>query len=404
MNNQSITSKNETLLEGLRVLDASQMMAGPLCGMRLGDLGADVFKIEPPEHGEWTRTHAFANAHITGHTTAFLGLNRNKKSVTINFKQPEGLQTFYELVKLSDIFIQNFRVGTAERLGIGYKKLKEINPRLIYCSISGYGEVGPKSSRPGQDLVVQAYSGSMWSVGSDGEPPVPGALWAADGMTAYQATIGILAAVIAREKSGKGQKVSVNLLASVMDVQAQELTTFLNLGMLPKCSKERSAHAWMPAPYGVYKTSDGFIVIAMSPIHILGNAIGSLRLQELRSWSDGVTHRDEIYRIVREIIPQKSNVEWINIFDQHNIWTGPVYNYQDLANDPHVVETKMLTSIQHPTLGELKMPNVPIRFSDSSAEIRRPPPLLGEHTIDVLKEVLGYDDQRINQLRSAGAI
>ena len=171
-------------------------------------------------------------------------------------------------------------------LGRATNKLREVNPRIVYCSISGYGEQGPYRMRPGQDLVIQAYSGSMWSVGSKHDLPMPGALWAADAMAAYQAGIGILAALWARQRTGEGQKVEVNMLGVTMDAQTQELTTHLNLGILPERSEESSAHAWIPAPYGVYKTADGFIVLAMAPTHILGEALDSDRLREFTDWSD----------------------------------------------------------------------------------------------------------------------
>jgi crotonobetainyl-CoA:carnitine CoA-transferase CaiB-like acyl-CoA transferase len=391
-------------LEGLRVLDGSQMMAGPLCCIRLGDLGAEVLKIEPPGTGDWTRAHGFANAAIEGETTAWLGLNRNKKSVTINLKNPEGREVFYDLVRKSDVYIQNYRVGTAERLGAGYEHLSEINPRLVYASISGFGEQGPYKQRPGQDLVIQAYSGSMWAVGSKNDLPLPGSLWAADAMAAYQAAIGILAALWSRESTGKGQKIEVNMLAVTMDAQIQEITTYLNLGIKPERSEEWSAHAFIPAPYGVYKTADGYIVLAMTPIHVLGEAVDNDRLRELTDWSDGVTHRDEIYRIVRAILPTRTSAEWIEIFDRYNVWTGPVYDYEDLANDPHINQTGMITSVQHPTIGDLKMPNVPMKMSGTPAEVRLPPPLLGEHTDAVLHELLGYNKERLQALHASGAI
>ena len=391
-------------LNGLRVLDGSQMLAGPMCGMRLGDLGADVLKVEPPGQGEWARTHGFANAQLDGESTAFLALNRNKRSVTINLKHPDGLEAFYGLVKDSDVFLQNYRVGTADRIGVGYEQLREINPRIVYCSISGYGEDGPYRLRPGQDLVVQGYSGSMWSVGSAEDPPLPGALWAIDTMTGYQATIGILAALRARESTGKGQKVEVSMLSVVMDCQIQELTTHLNLGILPTRTEGRFAHAWVTAPYGAYRTKDGYITLAQAPLHILGEALDNDRLREMTAWSDGMDHRDEVYRIVTEIMPQRPTAEWLEILDRYKLWAGPVYTYADLVQDPHVTETGMVTSVNHPTIGPLRMPNVPLKLSDTPAEIRLPPPGLGEQTDSVLKEILGYDNQRLQQLHAAGAI
>ncbi len=391
-------------LEGLRVLDATQMLAGPICGMRLGDLGADVIKIEPPGSGEWTRTHGFANAAINGHTTAQLGLNRNKRSVTINLKSSAGQSVLHDLVRHSDVFIQNFRVGTAERLGCGYEQLRTVNPRLIYGQISGYGEEGPYRDRPGQDLIIQGYSGSMFSVGSSEWPPVPGALWAADAMTGYQLAIGILAALHVREKTGLGQKVSVNMLATVMDCQSQELVTAFNLGIQPTRTHAPFAHAWVTAPYGTYRTKDGWINLAQAPVHILGEALGNERLKQMDDWSDGITYRDEIYQIVSEIMPSKTTSEWLQIMDQYKLWAGPVYTYTDLKNDPHVLATHMIVSVEHPEAGTLYMPNTPIQMSETPASIRLPPPLLGQHTHEVLHEWLHYDDERISSLREAGAI
>ncbi len=394
----------EGALEGIRVLDATQMLAGPIAAMRLGDLGAEVLKIEPLQ-GEWTRLHGFAGAEINGETNAVLGLNRNKKSVTINLKHEQGLQTLYELVEQSDVFLQNYRPGTAERLGVGYEQLSEINPRIVYGSISGYGEDGPyAATRPGQDLIIQGYSGSMYSVGSKDDPPIPGAMWAADSMTGYQACIGILAALIARGKTGKGQKVAVNMLSVAMDCQSQEMVTYLNLGIMPERTESPFAHAWVTAPYGIYPTKDSWLIISQSPLHILGEALDNDRLREMTDWNDGVRHRDEIYQIVRSITPTRTTAEWLKIFDDLKLWSGPVYNYRDLENDPHVQATGMITSIAHPKAGNLRMPNVPIQMSDTPAAIRLPPPLLGEHTDEVLSSLLGYDRERLAMLHEAGAI
>jgi crotonobetainyl-CoA:carnitine CoA-transferase CaiB-like acyl-CoA transferase len=390
-------------LHGLRVLDASQMMAGPLCGLRLGDLGADVLKIEPP-HGEWTRTHPMAGAAIEGETTALLGMNRNKRSVVIDLKAPGGLEILERLVGESDVFLQNFRVGTAERLGIGPDALRAINPRLIYCSISGYGAHGPLAGRPGQDLVIQGYSGSMWSVGRHDDPPTPSALWAADALAGYQAATGILAACVARERTGRGQVVEVNLLAATLDCQLQELTTYLNLGIAPARPAEPTAHAFIPAPYGVYRTADGWLTLAMSPLPVLGEVLGEPRLSEMIAWDDGSARADEVYRIVRPRMLERTTADWIAVFDAVNLWAGPVYSYADVDADQHIRETGMIATMEHPTIGPLRMPAPPLALSDTPAAIRQPPPLLDEHTDEVLREVLGLPDEELAQLRETGAI
>lgn len=391
-------------LAGVRVLDGSQMLAGPICAMRLGDLGADVLKIEPPGVGDWTRTHGFANAYINGETTAYLGLNRNKRSVTLNLKHPEGLAAFDELVRTADVFLQNYRVGTAERIGAGYARLAAINPNLVYCSISGFGEQGPYAGRPGQDLVVQGYSGSLFSVGSNEMPPMPGALWAADTMTGYQAAVGILSALLARARIGRGQKIEVSMLGVVMDCQSQELTTHLNLGMLPERTRAPFAHAWVTAPYGVYRTADGWMTVAQVPIDRLGEVLDDDRLRAMTDWDDGITHRDEVYDIVSAILPTRTTSEWQAIFDAHKLWCGPVYDYAALVADPHVNETGMIATVQHPVHGELRMPSPPLRMSETPPTVRTPPPMLGQHTDEVLRDDLGYDAERIERLRGDGAI
>ncbi len=391
-------------LQGLRVLDLTQMLAGPLCTMRMGDLGADVLKIEAPGSGEWTRTHGFANAEIAGHTTAYLGVNRNKRSVALDLKNSAGVATFLKLAERADIIVQNFRVGTVERLGIGYNVISKINPRIIYGYISGFGEQGPYKDRPGQDLAIQGYSGSMWSVGSAGDPPMPGAMWAADAMTGYQMLSGILAALWSRGQSGLGQKVSVSMLGVVMDCQCQELVTAFNLNIVPERSSRPFAHAWVTAPYGSYKTSDGWINLSQVPLNVLGLALGDSRLQTMTQWSDGIECKDEVYDIVSGILTQKSTAEWMRIFEAHKLWCSPVYNYLDLKNDPHVKETGMIATIDHPEAGTLQMAQVPIKMSETPPCIRRAPPLLGEHTSEALREWLAYDRSTIDALQQVGAI
>lgn len=400
--NQSDMPSGPGPLAGIRVLDGSQMLAGPLCGMRLGDLGADVLKIEPPGTGEWTRAHGFANAEVGGESTALLGLNRNKRSVTLNLKDDHARQMFYDLVRASDVYIQNYRVGTAERLGVGYAQLAEINPRLVYCQISGYGEDGPYRDRPGQDLLLQGYSGSMWSVGAADDPPTPGALWAVDAMTAYQAAIGVLAALRERDTSGQGQKVSLDMWSVVMDCQAQEFTTYLNCGILPERSAEPFSHAWCNPPYGVYPTKDGYMLISQVPIDVLGEALDHDGLRAIMSWQEAHERRDEIRRIVASITPNRTTSEWIEHLDTFKLWSGPVYTYADVAADPHVQARGMIETVEHPTAGPLRVPGIPIRFSRTPGGIRLPPPLLGEHTDEVLREFASADDPTLAGLHERG--
>lgn len=391
-------------LSGIRILDATQMLAGPLAGTRLGDLGADVIKIEPPTGGEYNRTHGFEDQMSNGEMTTFLAVNRNKRSLAIDLKSSLGLQTIYDLVRESDVFLQNFRHGTADRLGIGDEQLKAINPRLVYCSVSGYGASGPYRDRPGQDLVVQGYSGSLYSVGALGDDPTPSALWGADVMTGYQAVIGILAALNARQNLGHGQHVEVDMLSVVMDCQLQELVTYLNSGSMPRRTEERSAHGSIPAPYGIYRTSDSWLTLAMMPLNILGEVLDDDWLRTLTHNNDGQQHRDEVYRRIRHSFEDKTTAEWIEICDRKGAWCGPVLDYYDLARDSHIIDQDYI--VEQPQLrgGAARTVRPPLKLSETPTGIRRGAPALGEHSREILAEVLNYTPDQIEDLIVAGAV
>jgi crotonobetainyl-CoA:carnitine CoA-transferase CaiB-like acyl-CoA transferase len=391
-------------LKGVLVLDVTQMLAGPLAGMRLGDLGADVVKIEPPGTGEFNRRYGFGDTRVDGLMTTFLALNRNKRSVAVDLKHPQGREVVQELVRHADVILHNFRIGTAERIGIGWEELHAINPRLVYCQISGYGSEGPYRNRPGQDLVVQGYSGSMFSVGKLGDPPLPSALWGADVMTGYQAAIGILAALIARQRTGTGQKVEVNMLSVILDSQLQEFVTFLNSHSLPRRGREWTAHASIGAPYGVYETKDAWITLAMCPLPALGEALEDDWLKTLTDPADPANRRDEVYARIRNRFRERTTSEWIEIFDRCGLWGGPVYTYEDVVSDPHVVETGMIVTQQEGSSGPIRTVRPPISMSDTPPGIRRGAPRLGEDTRSVLAEVLGYDEERLDALVASGVI
>ena len=391
-------------LDGITVLDCTQMLAGPLAGLRLGDLGADVLKIEAPGSGEFNRTHGFEDITAAGEMTTFLALNRNKRSVVLNLKKPDGLAVMHDLVAQADVLIQNFRVGTADRIGIGYEQLHELNPRLIYCAITGYGSTGPYRNRAGQDLVLQGYSGSMWSVGKLADPPLPSALWAADVMSGYQAVVGVLAALHAREATGGGQYVEVDMLSSVLDAQLQELVTYLNSGRQPTRMREPSAHALIPAPYGVYQTHDGWLTMAMCHLPDLGEALDDDWLKTLVHYNDGAIHRDEIYARIRPRFTERTTAEWLEIFERCGVWAGPVYDYAQLERDPHVVATGMFTDQPQGGGVSVRTLRPPLTMSATPLKIRRGAPPLGAHTADVLREKLGYDRSRVTRLIASGAV
>jgi crotonobetainyl-CoA:carnitine CoA-transferase CaiB-like acyl-CoA transferase len=380
------------------------MLAGPIAGTRLGDLGADVIKVEPPANGEFNRTRGFEDQMSNGEMTTFLAVNRNKRSLAVDLKSAGGLSVIHQLVKQSDVFLQNFRHGTADRLGIGYQALKEINPRIIYCSISGYGSSGPYRDRPGQDLIVQGYSGSMFSVGAAGDDPTPSALWGADVMTGYQAVIGILAAVESRHQTGVGQHVEVDMLSVVMDCQLQEIVTYLNAGPMPRRLEERSAHGSIPAPYGVYKTKDAWLTLAMVPLPILGEILNDDWLKTLSDYNDGHTYRNQVYKKIRNAFLDKTTQEWIEIGDRAGAWCGPVYNYEQLMNDRHIRETKYIVEQPQYRGGSAKTVRPPIKMDKTPPTVQRGAPALGEHTEEILNNLLGMDPETISQLITSGAV
>jgi crotonobetainyl-CoA:carnitine CoA-transferase CaiB-like acyl-CoA transferase len=389
-------------LDGLVVLDATQMLAGPLAATRLGDLGADVIKLEPPDRGEFNRTHGFEDLRVGGEMTTFLAVNRNKRSLALDLKHPEARDVLHRLLPSVDVVIQNFRPQTAARLGMDWSTLQAINPRLVYCSISGYGSEGPYRDRPGQDLVVQGYSGSMFSVGADGEDPSPGALWAADVMTGYQAAIGVLAALASRERTGVGQQVEVDMLSVVLDAQAQELVTYLNTGRQPQRTAERTAHGSIPAPYGVYRTADGWLTLAMCPLPALGEVLDDDVLRSYVHYNDGHRHRDEVYGRIRNRFVQRTTDEWLQLCDQHGVWAGPVYDYGALERDPHVRATGAFVD-QPQGDSVIRTTRVPIRMSATPPTIRRGAPQLGADTVDVLSAV-GFTGDEVARLAADGVV
>lgn len=390
------------ILSGFRVLDCSIAMAGPFAAQRLGDLGADVVKVEPVT-GEWQRHVAAGGAEGNKVNVSFLSLNRNKRSLAIDLKAPDGKEVLIELVKTADVFLQNYRPGVAKRLGVDYETLSAINPRLIYVSISGYGEDGPYVNRPGQDLVLQGMSGAMLSAGREGEAPTAAGQYLVDAITAYTAFEGALAALLHRERTGEGQLVQVNMLDSITAIQMQELSVF-TVGHKPQIrSAEPHAHVYIRSPYGAFATSDGFIIVAFPKLKTLGEVIGEDSFLTMQDDVDTWTHRDAIFARTRERLKTKTSQEWLDAMRAADIWCGPVYGYADLVEDEQILHNKTFVEYDHPTEGRVKTPGFPIRFSKTPSEVERGAPVTGQHTREVLAEA-GYDEARIAELENSGAV
>lgn len=390
------------ILSGYRVLDCSIAMAGPFAAQRLGDLGADVVKVEPTT-GEWQRHVSAGGATGNKINVSFLSLNRNKRSLAVDLKSDGGREVMAELVKSADVFIQNYRPGVAARLGVDYGSLSKINPKLVYVSMSGYGEDGPYAQRPGQDLLLQAMSGAMRSTGREGEPPTPAGMYLADAITAYTAFEGALAALLHRERTGEGQLVQVNMLDAITTIQMQELSVF-TVGHKPQTrSAEPHAHVYIRSPYGTFKTSDGYLALAFPTLKALGEIISEPALLEMNDERDGWEKRDEIFALTRAKLEHRTTAEWLDAFSAAGIWAGPVYGYEDLVNDPQIAHNKTFIEYDHPTEGHIKAPGFPMRFSKTPATVERGAPLVGEHTAEVLRQA-GFSDERIATLAQSGAI
>jgi crotonobetainyl-CoA:carnitine CoA-transferase CaiB-like acyl-CoA transferase len=392
---------SKRILSGYRVVDCSIAMAGPMAGQRLGDLGADVIKVEPTT-GEWQRS--MSNAGLRGRriNAAFLSLNRNKRSLAIDLKSEAGKEIVYRLIATADVFLQNYRPGVADRLGLSYDALKARKPDIVYVSMSGYGESGPYAGRPGQDLLLQALSGALLSVGAEGSAPAPAGQFLVDAVTAHAACEGAVAALLHRERTGEGQKVEVNMLDVIVTLQMQELSLFL-AGAAQSRSAEPHAHSFIRAPYGIFATKDAYLALSFPNMRTLGEVLGEPTFLDMRDEVDTHTHRDVIFAACREHLRHKTTEEWLSLMRSRGIWCGPVYGYRDVVDDPQVRHNGAIVDYWHPTEGRVRTPGFPIRFTKTPCAIDRGAPLVGEHTSEVLAEI-GFGEDEIRAMLADGVI
>jgi crotonobetainyl-CoA:carnitine CoA-transferase CaiB-like acyl-CoA transferase len=390
------------ILTGYRVLDCSIAMAGPFAAQRLGDLGAEVIKIEPIL-GEWQRHVSAGGATGNEINVSFLSLNRNKKSVALNLKSEEGLAVLRDLIKTSDVFLQNYRPGVAKRLGVDYESLTKVKEDLIYISISGYGETGPYVDRPGQDMLLQGLSGAMLSAGREDQPPTPAGQFLVDAVTAAAASEAAIAALLHRERTKEGQLVTINMLDVITTLQMQEITIH-TVGKIKQLrSKQPHGHSYIRAPYGVFATKKDYIAIAFPSLKLFGELIGEPSFASYDDEKDSWTHRDLIFEKTQERLMTKSAAEWLVILREHGIWAGEVYGYEELVNDPQIAHNGTFVEYDHPTEGHIKAPGFPYRFAKSPASVAKGAPLVGEDTSDILKN-LGYSDSKIEEFLKSGNV
>lgn len=387
-------------LERLRVLDLTQVMAGPFCCQQLADLGAEVIKVEPPESGEQTRK-ALGFTMKGEDTAAFLAINRNKKSLTLNLKEEEGQRIFHRLVEEADVVVENYRPGVTERLGIDYPTLKEINPRLIYASVSGFGQTGPYAERGGYDLIAQGMSGLMSVTGNADGTPVKCGVPVSDLSAGLFCTVGILSALEALRETGRGQHVDTSLFEGALALSVWETAELWAMQRIPQ--PFGSAHR-LAAPYQALKTSDGYITVAANNQKLwerMCSALGREELLEDKRFAtnmDRMDHLEELTEELERTLLTATTGEWVESLLAQGVPAGPIYNYKEVFEDPHTEARQMMVEMEHPVEGSVKGLGIPVKFSETPGGIRRPAPLVGEHSGEVLASV-GYSEHDVQDLR-----
>jgi formyl-CoA transferase len=398
-------SDNQGALAGLRVLDLTRILAGPLCTQMLGDMGADVIKVEPPGTGDDTRTWGppFAN----GESAYFLGVNRNKRSVTLNMASKAGQEVLAGLVKRCDVLVENFKLGTLEKWGITKDWLERHAPRVIRCSITGYGSSGPDAALPGYDFILQAESGLMSICGEPGGVPTKYGVAIVDVVTGLYACNAILAALAARERTGRGQHVEVCLYDSGIAMLINVASNYLVSGR--DARRFGNGHPSI-VPYTTYPTADGMIALAV------GNDGQFARFAEIAGhadWArdprfaknpDRVTNRDTLDALIAEALRKDKTAAWIEKLRAAGVPCGPINTVAEALTDPHTLAREMVRTVRHPTVGDLRMVGIPFRMNGTPPTIRRAPPLLGQHTEEVLSGELGLTAARIAALRAEKVI
>lgn len=387
-------------LDGIRVLDLTQMMLGPYATQFLGDLGADVIKIEKPVTGEWERGLEFMGQLVAGDSAAFHAMNRNKRSVTIDLKSAAGREAILRLGATCDVVAENFRPGVIDRLGLGYEDFRRVRPDVIFASGSGWGQRTrfARENRPGQDLLIQAMSGIAFNAGRRDDPPVVAGSSICDATTALTLAVGILAALVARERHGIGQRVEVDLFSTAISVQCQEISAIVNQGTDTVRSQAGIAQPWLSAPFGIYRTRDGWLALSMTPLETLAPLVGDPGLAGLDAWAD----RDEVKRRLDPVFERDTTDGWLERLAPAGVWCSRVRTTKEAVDELRAEGSELVCRVVHPRAGELELIGCPITLSETPWELRLAPPLVGEHTDEVLSEVL--DPGELAALRESGVL
>ncbi|MHC4515847.1 MAG: CaiB/BaiF CoA transferase family protein [Planctomycetota bacterium] len=392
-------------LSGYRVLDLSRILAGPYCTMILGDQGAEIIKVERPGVGDDTRT--WGPPFAGGESAYYLCCNRNKKSIVVDLRKPEGAELIVELAKTADVLLENFTPGLMKRFGLDYETLREVNPRLIYASITAYGQDGPYRDRPGYDMVLSAVGGLMYITGEPDGNPCKVGVAITDVITGIYTSGAITSSLLWRERSGRGQFLDISLL----DVQVSALANIASSYLVA----DKEAQRWGTAhesivPYQVFPTKDRPIAIAVANQKMW---VSYCKLAGKEEWLEDsrfesnpkrVEHRDELLPLVYELMAKKTCDEWMELLLAASIPCGPVNDMEHLFADEQLLHRGMIAEVPHPTIGDARLVGIPIKCSETPGKVRLPPPLLGEHTDEVLCDLLGYQPEQLEALRRQGAI
>ncbi|MER3398291.1 MAG: CoA transferase [Chloroflexota bacterium] len=390
-------------LHGIRVLELANFMAGPYCAMLLADLGADVIKIENPDGGDHSRA---TPPFLDGESAGFIALNRNKRSLALNLKHPRGREVFLRLVDRADVVVENFRPGTTRDLGIDYETLSARNPGLIYCAVSGYGQTGPYSHRPGLDLIIQGMSGLMSITGEPGRPPVKVGVPVADLTAALFAANAIQAALIARSRTGQGQYIDISLFEAAVALEVWETASYFATGEVP--GPLGSAHR-VSAPYQAFRTADGYVTVgATTPRHwtIFCQVLGLEHLEKdprFATLAARKANEKVLAEIIEEVTSTQTSEYWYRRFEEAGIPCGIINTIDRVVADEHLKARGFIVELPHPALGRVRATGSPLHFARTPVRLQRAGPLLGEHNFEVLRE-LGFGPEEVVRLEAEGVI
>ena len=397
-------ARSRAPLAGVRVIDFTRILAGPFGSMFLGDMGAEVIKVEEPAKGDDTRGWP---PFVGGEATYFLSVNRNKKSLTLNLKAPEGQEILRKLIARADVVLENFRPGTMERLGFGYERLRAVNRRLVYCSISGFGESGPEASRPGYDLIVQGESGIMDLTGFPDGPPVKVGNSIADLVAGMAAAQGITLALLARGRTGRGQKVEIGMLDVMASLLTYQAGLYWNGGGRP--SRRGNQHPSI-VPYEVFRARDAYLTLGVANSSLWEKTCRALGRDDLArdprfdSEANRVTNRDALVPILNDLLGARPADEWLARLERAGVPAGRIRTVAEVCESPHLKARGMVVKLAHPKAGAITVMGVPVRLWQTPGAALAPPPLLGQHTDEILTRLLRIPKAKVERLRAGGVV